>query len=202
MVLAQKAENCAFMGSTVPSRYFVKLYDEQSDPWNFASSEYEQEKYRRTLEALPRSHYGNACELACSIGVFTHLLAARCDRLCAVDVSDAAVKQARERCKLDAHVRIEQMDLIEDYPEGSFDLTTVCEFAYYFARRDLLRLRENVVANSVPAAHVVLVHWTPPVQGHALDAKGVHDAFAAHPKLRRISGYDAQTYRLDVFERT
>ncbi|MBV9271438.1 MAG: methyltransferase domain-containing protein [Candidatus Eremiobacteraeota bacterium] len=189
------------MGSTVPSRYFTKLYDEQLDPWNFASSEYEGEKYRRTLEALPRSRYRRACELACSIGVFTRLLATKCDRLFAVDVSDVAVKQARERCKHESHVKLQQMDLLRAYPKGSFDLTTVCEFGYYFAADDLLRLCENVVAHSVPGAHVVLVHWTPPVRGHALTAKDVHDAFGAHPQLRSVQGFDAETYRLDVFER-
>src|SRR5689334_7369968 len=74
---AEGAKDGCIMGSTVPSSYFVQLYRQHSDPWNFAASEYERTKYRRTLDALPRERYRNGCELACSIGVFTRMLARR-----------------------------------------------------------------------------------------------------------------------------
>ena len=59
------------VGKSVPAEYFVELYRRELDPWNFAASAYEAEKYRTTLRLLPRARYRNACELGCSIGVFT-----------------------------------------------------------------------------------------------------------------------------------
>ena len=39
---------------TIPPGYFEALYAEDSDPWKFASSPYERDKYAATLAALLR----------------------------------------------------------------------------------------------------------------------------------------------------
>ena len=195
------ADNENSMERTVPARYFVDLYLENADPWNFTTSEYEHSKYQTTLAALPRERYRNACELGCSIGVFTQLLAQRCDRLVAVDVSEKALESARERCRSAGNVTFEKIDLLESYPEGTFDLTTVCELGYYFSRGDLDNLCRRIVAHSEPGATILLVHFTPPAPGHALPAGEVHERFRTDPQLRHIHGFDRSTYRLDAFER-
>jgi SAM-dependent methyltransferase len=189
------------LGSSVPSRYFVDLYREHTDPWNFATSEYESQKYRATLDALPQAQYRSACELGCSIGVFTEMLAMRCERLLAVDVSEAALQRARERCAIRPQVRFACMDLLAGYPEGRYDLTTVCEIGFYFSQKDLGALCRNVVRCSLPGATVVLVHWTPKTPGHALSTDAVHGHFLREPRLRHLSGFERETYRLDVLER-
>ncbi len=88
-----------------------------------------------------------------------------------------------------------------DYPDSCFDLTTVCEVGFYLSMDDLLALRINVIEHSIRGAHVVLVHWTPPVQGHATTALEVHETFRAAPELQWLHGVSAHTYRLDVLER-
>lgn len=189
------------MGPSVPGSYFVDLYKQQPDPWNFARSSYEREKYRVTLASLPRKRYRDACELGCSIGVFTQMLAQRCERLVAIDVSDEAIARARERCRRRTNVAFCRVDLLAEYPAGRYDLTTVCEIGYYFARPDLERLCDRIVRASRLHANVVLVHWTPPTPGHALAAQDVHDLFARDPRLAHVTGFARDTYRLDIFER-
>ena len=62
---------------TLPAAYFDSLYAAEADPWAFATSDYEREKYAATLAALPRPHYARALEIGCSIGVLTRMLAGR-----------------------------------------------------------------------------------------------------------------------------
>ncbi len=189
------------MGQTVPPEYFVELYRRERDPWNFEHSEYERRKYQATLDALPRHTYNNALELACSVGVFTGMLAQRCRRLRAVDVSDDALARARRLNARHPHVEFRRCTVPSEYPAGAYDLTTVCEVGFYFGVDDLAALRENVVQYTVHGGTIVLVHWTPPVEGHATTTAEVHEAFGRSRALRWVNGFSRETYRLDVFER-
>ena len=56
---------------TISPDYFEDLYAADIDPWKFASSGYEREKYAQTLAALPEARYPRALEVGCSIGVLT-----------------------------------------------------------------------------------------------------------------------------------
>lgn len=188
-------------GTTVPGDYFRNLYRERDDPWGFATSPYERAKYAATLAALPRERYRAALELACSIGVFTELLADRCDALLAVDVSPDALATAAQRCARKPHVRFEACDLAHAFPNGRFDLITFCEAGFYFGPRDLARIRDGIARALVRDGDLVLVHWTPLVEGHAQTADDVHDAFAGDARFVHRAGVRAETYRLDVLSR-
>lgn len=189
------------MAESVPAKYFIDLYKREADPWHFRSSPYERRKYDATLAALPRPFYENALEIACSIGVFTNMLAHRCGRLLAVDVSADALARAARACAAHGHVRFEQRVMPYDYPHETFDLTTVCEVGFYLSPSDLRVLRDNVVAHCARYGHIMLVHWTPPVNGHASTTQQVHDAFRSCAQLRHLQGFTNETYRLDVLER-
>lgn len=89
-------------GSVDPG-YFVSLYRAKSDPWHFATSAYERDKYAASLGVL-QSRYSAALEVACSIGVVTRKLSRRCERLLALDPSPDALERARARCGHLRHV--------------------------------------------------------------------------------------------------
>ncbi len=95
--------------STLPTEYFDALYASDPDPWKFATSPYEKEKYALTLAACPRARYVSALEVGCSIGVLTQDVASRCDRLLAVDVAEAPLLEAKRRCADLPAVRFEKM---------------------------------------------------------------------------------------------
>ena len=88
--------------------YFERLYERDPDPWNFATSPYEQGKYRETLAILGDRHFSRALEVGCSIGILTSLLAERCDELLAVDINGRALAAARDRCAANNNVRFER----------------------------------------------------------------------------------------------
>ncbi len=190
---------------SLPPQYFEQVYAANADPWQFATSPYERDKYAATLAALPNALYASGFEIGCSIGILTAQLATRCQELLAVDVSEAALQQARQRLVGQPQVRIENRQIPADFPRETFDLILLSEVGYYWSRADLAVAKEQMLAQLRPGGHLLLVHWTPPVADYPLTGDDVHESFLEHtgegkPLLHRQSDRH-ETYRLDLFER-
>lgn len=177
--------------------YFDALYARDPDPWRFAASPYERHKYDATLQALPRQRYARALEVGCSIGVLTRRLAERCDELLALDVAEAALKEARSRCADLPHVRFERRHVPAEWPDGRFDLILLSEVVYYLDGDDVHRLAASVDAATLPGAHVVLVHWLGETH-YPLTGDEAADSFMRASRAARIAGSRTADYRLDV----
>lgn len=186
---------------SLPPHYFEQVYAASSDPWDFTNSEYERTKYQDTLAHLPRTRYGRGFEVGCSIGVLTAQLAKRCDRLLSVDVAEAALAQARRRCEGLPEVRIEQMQIPEGEPDGSFDLIVVSEVGYYWSPQDQARSMTLLAAHHEVRGHLVLVHWTPAVHDYPQTGDAVHQAWIVRPEWRLLQDNRRERYRLSVLER-
>ena len=92
---------------------FVDLLQEREDPWSYTTNPEENDRFESALELLDiagKELFENAFEVACSEGVFSSMLAGRCKSLLAVDISEAALSRAKERCG-GKKVRFEQWDL-------------------------------------------------------------------------------------------
>lgn len=191
--------------NTLPPAYFDQVYQANRDPWNFETSPYEQEKYATTLAALPRSLYPEAFEIGCSLGMLTAQLAPRCGKLLAVDVSEAALAQARARCANLPPVELRLMRVPEQFPTQQFDLIVLSEVGYYWAKADLTRATGQLVAALKPGGQLLLVHWTPPVHDYPLTGDDVHEHFLAQTThngpLTHLRGLRHETYRLDLLEK-
>lgn len=188
---------------TLQPEYFEKVYQANDDPWDFASSEYEAEKYAATLSALPRPFYENVFEIGCSIGVLTEKLAARCGKLLSVDVSERALKQAKKRCADLKNVRFEKMQIPDEFPVEKFDLILISEVGYYLSPEDWGRTCEKVFAQLNENGQVALVHWTPFVEDYPQTGDAVHDFFAefAEGKFENLEKKLAEKYRLEVWRK-
>jgi SAM-dependent methyltransferase len=156
------------------AEFFEHLYRLSEDPWEFRSSSYEQAKFNTTLASLSREHYASAFEPGCSIGEMTALLAPRCARLIATDISPTAVMRARARCAAFPHVEIECEDLRAKLPAGPFDLILLCEIAYYFNVETVAALAKQLSERLVTGAELVAVHWRGHSKEHVLHADEVH----------------------------
>jgi SAM-dependent methyltransferase len=191
--------------NTLPPEYFDHVYQANRDPWNFESSPYEREKYAATLAALPRPHYAEVFEIGCSLGVLTAQLAPRCGHLMAVDVSEAALVQARARCAGLPQVEIRQLRVPAEFPNQLFDLIVLSEVGYYWAPADLARATDQLIAGLNPGGQLLLVHWTPPVHDYPLTGDDVHEFLlakaTAHGPLCHLAGQRHETYRLDLLEK-
>ena len=189
------------MKPTLPRDYFDAIYQRDADPWNFATREYEHQKYAVTLDNLPRERYQNALELGCSIGVLTRMLAARTDSLLSVDAAQIAVDAARARCADLANVEIQRATLPDELPDGQFDLILMSEVGYYFALPDLERLSQRVLCALKSGGDLVLVHYLPDVPDYPLRGDDVHQLFLELDGLQHLSGFRAERYRLDCLRR-
>lgn len=192
------------MSNSLPPRYFEDVYQVHDDPWDFATSPYEAEKYAATVAALPRERYASGFEIGCSIGVLTRQLAMRCDALLAVDVVERVLDEARQRCQDQPWVRFARMVVPEEFPDASFDLIVVSEVAYYWSRPTLQRAKSLISDALAPDGHLILVHWTPFVHDYPLTGDEVHAAFLDADDglpLQRLHGLRAERYRLDVLQR-
>lgn len=188
-------------GASLPPAYFDSVYAANPDPWNFSGSEYERARYADTLENLPKVRYRNALEIGCSIGVFTGQLATRCEALLSVDVSESALRQARERCNHLSNVRFDRLQIPQQHPQGSFDLIVVSEVAYYWSVSDLDRAILGFAANQHAGDTLLLVHWTPEVHDYPLTGDTVHDTWLARTEWRCVCDLRRTSYRLSVLER-
>ena len=145
---------------SIDADYFEGLYRADADPWGFETSAYEQAKYDATLAALGGERSHHALEVGCAIGVLTARLAAVCDRLLAVDVSETALEAAKSRCSTLSNVDLARMTLPQEAPTGAFDLIVLSEVAYYWDDADLARMGAFLRRAVLTSGRVLLVHWT------------------------------------------
>ena len=188
------------MSERLDRAYFEELYAGSGDPWNFETSDYEREKYRRTLGALGDRRFRRALEAGASIGVFTQMLAGRCDEVLAVDVSERAVAAARERLRGLEHVRVERRTLPEEMPAGPFDLIVASEVLYYFPRGEMLAMLDGFEGVLAPGGALLAVHWRRETRTYPLQGDEVHELLAANTSLDLTESVVRPDYRLDLFE--
>jgi cyclopropane fatty-acyl-phospholipid synthase-like methyltransferase len=188
---------------SLDTEYFKGMYATESDPWRFASSPYERDKYAATLAALPRARYASGLEVGCSIGVFTHELCPRCDALVGLDVVPSVLDAARARCADCPNARFELAAVPGAWPEGRFDLIVISEVAYYLDRADLARLVARVRGAVLPEADIVLVHWLG-VTHYPLSGDEAAEGFIADAQdfARVLKQSRTAEYRLDVLRVT
>jgi len=180
--------------------YFEELYAKSEDPWSFETSEYERSKYERTISVLGGRRFHRALEAGASIGVFTRMLADRCDELLAVDVSERAVAAASERLSGQGHVRVERRTLPEEMPAGPFDLIVASEVLYYFPGEEMLAVLRGFERELAPGGALLAVHWRRETKTYPLQGDQVHELLAQNTRLQNEETIVEPDYRLDLFE--
>lgn len=179
-----------------PVRHFERLASESEDPWEYATSEYEQAKYRRTLEALPE-RTGRTLELGCSVGVFSAMLAPRCESLVAVDFSPTALDRARARTADADNVEFRLATLPEGTPTGPFE-TIVCAEVLYYWNPSLVREQlDRIEAELAPGGTLLAVHWRHGDPRRELRGDDVHAILRAETELTWVEGVETPDYLLD-----
>jgi SAM-dependent methyltransferase len=179
-----------------PVEHFERLATESADPWDYETSSYEQAKYRRTLAALPR-RTGRTLELGCSVGVFTAMLAPRCESLLAVDFSPTALGLARRRLVGAGNVELAERSLPEQMPAGPFETIVCAEVLYYWSPalvREGLAGMERALA---PGGTLLAVHWRGSDPRRELNGDDVHRILRDETRLRWQAGARAPDYLLD-----
>jgi SAM-dependent methyltransferase len=144
-------------------RFFEELWAE-SDPWSLDDSDLDQRRYARQLELLGDRRYGRALEIGCAAGSFTRGLAALCDELLAVDISESAIERARAADTGDHNVEYRVANVMEFdlQSAGTWDLVVFTETAYYlgwlYPMFDLAWLAHSLHGATAPAGRLLLAN--------------------------------------------
>lgn len=182
--------------------YFEELYGASEDPWGFSTSDYERQKYGRTLAVLGGRRFGQALEVGCSIGVFTAMLAPYCDELLAVDASERAAALARKRLASFTNVRVERRTFPEEMPRGPFGLILASEILYYLDRETMLAALRSLEKNLAPGGSLLAVHWRHETRTYPLQGDEVHELIRSHTTLSLAQQETTPDYRLELYENT
>ena len=180
---------------------FEARYRANPDPWGYTTSDYERRKYDATLAACGGGPFAHALELGGSIGVFTELLAPRCEQLTTIDASATAVAAARERLAGAPHVRTILGAIPDALGDESFDLVVASEILYYLTARELALTVGRLESCTMPGARLVAVHWRPAGPERPLNAEQVHGILGRQPWLAPLTSGGTADYLLDVLER-
>lgn len=158
---------------SLDASYFDRLFDADTDPWQFRTRDYEARKRMLTLACLPERRYGSCFEPGAAIGVLSAELARRCDQVLAMDISATAVRLAEN--DLPDNVFMRHGAVHRDWPVGSFDLIVLSEVGYYLDQKDCSELTRLA---AMSAQDLVAVHWRHPVAEYPLSGDEVHALLA------------------------
>jgi LmbE family N-acetylglucosaminyl deacetylase len=153
-----------------------RVHQERPDPWAVDSS-YERRKRALTLASLPREHYPAALEVGCSVGALAVDLAARCDRLLAIDSSPTALDLARRRTTHTTGLELRLARVPGEWPHGRYDLVSVSEVGYFLSPARLAELVRLCLDSLSDDGHLLLCHWRHQPVGWPLAGPAVHDVF-------------------------
>lgn len=184
------------MIASASQAFFEQKYRQDSDPWHFATSDYELGRYHAILAALGSRRFHYAVEPGCSIGVLTSKLGEICDRVSAFDLSPTAVEAARARCAAFPHVSISCRSFTCCHSRGA-DLFVLSEIGYYFSSAELAKILERCVAELALSAIVVACHWLGHSPDHVLHGDEVHRIICQTEGLIHEFAERHQNFRID-----
>jgi trans-aconitate methyltransferase len=187
---------------TTSQAFFEEKYKRSCDPWAFATSGYEQQRYAAILGAIGHRNYRHAFEPGCSIGVLTEQLASLCDRLDATDISPTAVAQTQRRTQHLSNVQTTCGALPALIPDGNFDLIVFSEIGYYFSEDALFSLARELVYRNCKSGVFLAAHWLGESPDHLLSGDRVHEVLSQVPNLSLQHAERHPGFRLDVWTRT
>ena len=186
---------------SIGAAYFEVLYQNSEDPWEFATSAYEAEKYQDTIAALGGERARSALEMGCSIGILTRRLAPLCDRLVATELSPTGLERARRHCADLPNVRFLLARDVTDGLDEPLDLIVLSEVVYYWDDHDAALMAAALDRWLRPGGRVLLVHWL----GDTDYPKSADDAVTAlyggMRNLEIVRQARRESYRLDLWRR-
>jgi len=184
---------------SLPADYFDELFADNDDPWAFRTRWYEQRKRDLTLAALPRQRYARVFEPGCANGELSLRLAERSDELLCMDMSARAVELARKRLNHLPRARVIEGCLPGDWPEGSFDLIVISEWAYYLEPGLFVQVIERIASSLKSDGAVLACHWLHPIEGCPMQGREAHDLLARHLPMQPTLRHEETDFLLEMW---
>ena len=115
-----------------PNRHFEQIYSRSVDPWKCETSSYELLKLQRTTNAIVRLAPATPIlEVGCGEGLLVEALGGQGFCVTAIDVSQSAIRRARQRCACYPRVQFVVGNILADILPGRFGVIVLSEVLYY-----------------------------------------------------------------------
>lgn len=178
---------------------FEARYTQCDDPWQFAASPYERNRYASIMQALSRTYYDVAYEPGSSIGVLTLQLASLAKRVIATDIAPSAVKQTKARCNALSNVEVLCEDVAIYLPIVPLDLIIFSEIGYYFETGELARIASSLARKLKTRGEFVACHWLGNSEDHVLHGDLVHETLKSSLSLLWVKSERFDCFRIDCW---
>lgn len=194
----------------VLDQWLNQMY-ERPDPWNYTTCAEEQERFRSAAHLLDKARndktFGHSFEVGCAEGVFTAMLAPRCNSLLAVDLSSAALSRAKLRCA-GMNVTFDQWDLSLSPAPSDMDLVVIMDVLELFFRpSDVRNARDKLVSAVRPGGYLLLgnsrqndiyetARWG---KWMLRGGRRIAECFAEHPRLTLVGSEAEGLYVNSLF---
>jgi SAM-dependent methyltransferase len=185
--------------------YFNYLYL-RADPYRLAREE-EKRKFDQAFGLLRGFQAGKGLEIGCGEGRLSARVAAVCNQVLAIDVSDVALRRARHLNQAERRVRFAQADLLAvDLPE-KFDFIFCSEVLSYFRLSQLDGVIAKIIDLLQPRGKLLLVHHRSTNDDSAgiplkeFGARTIHQKFIIRPELELEEDCVEDEYRLTLMRR-
>ena len=140
-------------------RQATSSYEQSPDPWGYASPWGSEHLacIRRLVDHIEPGHpLTRGLDIGCGDGAATEILAALCDQVLAIDLSEMALRRARARA-LGDHVCFARTDLLGAADLGTHDVVFALGVIEVFRRpRMARRAARRVAAAVLPGGHLIV----------------------------------------------
>lgn len=176
------------------------------DPWRYESNPSERARFSDQTSMLDAIRGGRpffyGVEIGCAEGLFTEVLADRCETLLVLDVSPTALARTQNRRNWSDRVKFSAFDLKCDPIPGAYDLIVVAGVLEYFSRPPTLYKIRDKLAGALNANGYLLVETTranPVVEDswwgrRLLRGKWINNFISDHPSLVVVQTTTTESY--------
>jgi len=186
--------------------YFEHIYRNE-DPYGTVTDPLSDDKRDDIIAAVEGKGFGRTLEIGSGEGTLALRLADHVESLTLTDISDRALRRARERLADKTNIETRRVDFVADPLPGGFDLVVCQESLVYAKKEDLPAVCDKILGAIEDGGTVLLLH---PRSIHDdesgleykdIGAKTVHEVFIADPRTRVELDKSHEMYRITVMSK-
>ena len=171
----------------------------EADPWGYESRWYEQRRRQLIACVLPQHALGRVLEIGCATGLIAQQLADRAASWLGLDISSKAVALASQALQSYRHVRLQQADITQHWPSGSFDTYLICDMGYYLPQQALENMAQHIAQSAHTSTVLVAAHWRHPFDQVITPTQQVHQILDRCSGLCPLARYIDEDLLLEVW---
>jgi 2-polyprenyl-3-methyl-5-hydroxy-6-metoxy-1,4-benzoquinol methylase len=188
-------------------RVFFNYQYRRGDPYNLILEE-QTNKIKKAFCLVDGFKAKKALEIGCGEGKWSHYIAALSEKVIAFDISDTAIKKAKEIHQGNTQIEYRRADLVtENFSGETYDFIFCSEVLIYFELSQLNDVIPKIVNLLNPKGKLLLVHVrslkddSSGIEFKEFGAKTIHEAFIRSQQLELEKDIADAKYRITLLRR-